>query len=171
MPPTTLKMPQGASQATSKVSLTSEDKNYQFCQGTIEWYMVLEESTFELAKRLKKIRDQEMYLPAWETWGIFLEEMRMKEAKASKLISVYEVWVLEKGFSEKELAPVGWSNLYDAKNFASQAVLDELIHRQDKDARDYILELKSGVPMDQCKHEYYKLEICRRCGDKHQILE
>ena len=125
----------------------------------------------ELAKRLKKIRDQEMYLPAWESWSLYLEDIKVKDSVASRMITAYEKWVLEGGFSAKEVAPIGWSTLYDARHHVSREVLDNLILKEGKGTRDYILELNSGVSMENCRHDYYKLEVCRRCGEKHQILE
>ena len=130
----------------------------------------MEEGTLILAQRLKEIRDKEKYLSSWESFADYLLEIRMTESKASRLITVYEKWVLEGGFSEQELAPIGWSNLYEARNHVSQKVLDELTHRQDKDARDYIKELNSGISMDDCKHDLYRIEVCRKCGRRTQIL-
>lgn len=149
------------------------EKSYDFCQTTIGLVKQMEETFLILGARFKKIRDEQMYLPSYESFYDFLKECRLTESKASKLITVYETYVEEYGFSSEEIvAAGGWTLLYDAKSLIknkgdAKRVLHDLKHRDERDGRAYLMEARKGVEQEKCKHrDTYTIVCCRECGLK-----
>ena len=148
------------------------DANYEYLNQTIELVKGIEEGFLSLGERLKKIRDQQMYLPSYESFYDFLVECRMTESKASKVISVFETYIEKYNLPTADVAEVGWSILYEAIKVVktkddAKNLLHELKHRQEKDARDHVRQLRSGVDQDKCSHEdSYIIRCCRTCGIK-----
>ena len=151
------------------------DKNYKYVTETVALVKNLEEGFLVLGERLKRIRDERLYLPSYDNFEIFLMECRLTPSKASRLISVYETYVEKFGFDPEKIAAVGWSLLYEAvpllisKQKATE-VLHELTERADRDGRIYIREARSGLAQEDCAHrDVYVLKVCRTCGDKQKI--
>lgn len=146
--------------------------SYKYCTETIELVTRLEEGFLLLGERLKKIRDNKLYLPVQDTFYDFLVECRMTESKASKVISVYEKFIEEYKFKPEQLTQIGWSLLYESIGLINnkkeaKEIVHELANRQDKDGRVYLLELKRGVSQDTCEHaNTYIMYVCRDCGKK-----
>jgi hypothetical protein len=149
---------------------------YKYCSDTIALVSTLEEAFLTLGERLKKVRDEQLYLPTYDTFRDFLEECRMKEGTASKLISVYSTFIETYEMSPTEVAAVGWSVLYESIPLIKSKkdavdVVHELSNRRDKDARDYVREKRSGIDQDKCAHEdVYSIRCCRTCGLKIKDL-
>lgn len=99
--------------ATKKVQ-TIEEQNHEFCKETMVFKQKLELHYLEFGKRLMEIRDGQLYRPYWTTFGDYLMEMKKNEAWASRIITVYETFVLKFQIPEKHLvAAGGWSMLYE----------------------------------------------------------
>lgn len=152
-------------------------KNHKYLSDTIELVNGIERGFLSLGERLKKIRDEQLYAPEYESFYDFLVDCRMTESKASKVISVFETYIEKYGLDANDVASVGWSLLYEAIRVIkspeqAKETLHELKHRQDKDGRDYIRQLRSGVDQDACQHQdTYLITVCRQCGTKIKTHE
>lgn len=147
-----------------------------FLKKTIGLKKDIERSFLELGARLLKIRDSEMYFPSYQNFPEFLLEMRMSEGNASKLISVYQKFVLNFGISEEKLIAVGsWSTLYEiGKHATSREHAEELVEGAKHQTRDDTIKLLKGddAKVAACRHsDTYLLRVCRGCGDKAKVHE
>lgn len=125
-----------------------------------------------------KIRDERLFEPQWDTFGIYVSELKMSEPVASKLINIYKRFVLEYNIlPEKLLKAGGWSvvaEVLPVVKTKEEAVewIDKMEVLTKEDIRKEILEKKTGITQQNCKHEdYYTIKVCRVCGDKERIYE
>lgn len=153
-------------------------KNWQYCAATIELKEDIEKSFLALGERLMLIRNGSLYHPSYENFREFLREMGMAEGTGSRLIGIYEKYVLLGGMKPEELvSPRGWDNLSkflpyiktpeQAREYAGKALV---LSRED--ALKEAFELRTGNPMSACAHpDTYLMRICRACGDKRHVDE
>lgn len=155
-----------------------DSENWQYCMSAVELKEDIEKSFLSLGERLMRIRNQQMFYPVWDSFKEFCKEMGMSDTTASRLIGIYEKYVVIGGLRPEELiSPRGWDNLskflpyiktkQDAKIYAEKALV---LSREDaiKEAH----ELKTGQPMAACNHaNAYLLKVCPTCGDKHKVYE
>lgn len=146
--------------------------NNQYLEETIKFREHLEGGFISLAERLKKIRDQRIYAEEYTSFKDFLREIRISESAASKLIGVYEKFVLLGEIPIEEVAKAGWTNI----SLALPAIKDKetavemfnkfsLLDRTD--ALRTWQEIKTGVDMVSCSHtEVRILHVCCNCGIK-----
>jgi len=149
-----------------------EKQKHEFLQMLIQLSQQLEFNYLEFGKQLKTCRDDTVFSPEYETFPAFLQEMKLTQGTASKLINIYEKFVVEYDIPQKRLAEAGgWSvvaeilpivnNKKEAKEWVEKAV-----RLRRKDLRKEVKEKKTGVSMANCKHEdTYLIEICRTCSD------
>lgn len=155
----------------------TEIQDHKYCEDTLKLKDVIENSFLMLGERLKKIKDEDMFKPQWDSWDEYLEEMKMSQATASKLINIYSKFVLEYGISTDILLESGgWSTLAELLPYAkSKEDANELIHEAGiltrKDLRVKLNERKSGIAQEECLHEFYELRICRKCQLKEKIYD
>lgn len=157
----------------------SDRKNYDFCKGVIALKDTLEQSFIELGARLRRVRDLELWRTSWSSWHEFCDELKMDETKASKLISIYEKFVIEFHFSKEEItAAGGWSNVYEFSTLCqSKEDAQEWLHKAKEllpaDLRKEIREKKSGKSQITCNHDWQEVHIrqCRGCGLKEKIFD
>lgn len=152
------------------------EENYGYCKETLTFKGKLEEGYLILAKRLKKIRDERLFAQGWEYFADFLEEMHMSEATASKMIQIYEKFVLGWGFNSEDLLKAGgWSSIAETLPVVhSRADAEDALLQAGTltraDLRRYVTEKKSGKPMELCLHaESYNINICKTCGERRAI--
>lgn len=162
------------------MTITNSDAEtkHEYLKSTVSLIQGIEEVFILLGSRLKKIRDEQMYLPEYESFYDYLVECRLTESKASKLITVYEVFILEYNFDNEEvIAAGGWSLLYESVKFIKSredaaVMLHELSHRHDRDGRAFLLEKQRGVGQAECAHaDTYAITVCRDCGVKIKTNE
>lgn len=92
--------------------MTIEEKNHGFCNETMELKNTIEISFLEMGKRLKAIRDGKLYRPYWDGFEDYLMEMKWDKTKGSRIIGIYETFVLKYKIEPRQLALAGgWSNL------------------------------------------------------------
>lgn len=154
-----------------------QEKHHRYLTETLALREELEGGFLILAERLKKIRDERLWDDGnYEGFPDFLREMRVSEATASKLIGVYEKFILIGGIDPKELVTQGWTNLSiflpiignkkDAQDiFTKVAPLDRT------DALRVYQEMKSGKSMEDCSHEWVELRYCRKCNLRERLYE
>lgn len=136
----------------------------EFCRDTLAICKAVEESFLTLGERLHRIKEEKLFAGTWETFSEFLQEAKLNEATASKLITVYRTFVERYGIDKDRLISAGYSNLYegialikgpeDADQFVEKAAT---LRRED--LRDEIRQAKAGV------HEHqWEAVAMRRCG-------
>lgn len=155
-----------------------EKQNNEYCKETMQLKVGIEITFIELGKRLRVIRDERKFEAGWETFDDYLIEMRMTKGTASKLINIYERFVLEYRMPVKLLGAVGWSPLSeilpvvktkrDAVHWVRVATENPL-----RELRDEIREKRTGVDQTKCKHKdgWLVIRICKCCKLKEVVEE
>jgi len=152
-------------------------QGYDYCQETISLKIKLETGFLLLGERLKKIRDGFLYQPQWESFDIYLDEIKIDPATASKLITIYTKFVLEYGIAPEEIAAAGsWSNAYEISTVAKTKEdvtrwLEESKDRTPKDTKIELRKVKTGKDPDNCKHEWVSIRYCSHCNTKEKIYD
>lgn len=154
--------------------MLNEISNHQYCVDTLVFKENLESGFLSLAKRLKKIRDENLFEPQWQSFGEYLNELKLTESKVSKLISVYELFVLDYDIEEKKLLEAGgWSNLYELTGVVhskeeAESWIDRRINAFEPHFREEIRMARKGLPDDHI-HTFYEIKICKDCGHREKI--
>jgi hypothetical protein len=143
-------------------------KNSQYCKDTIKLKSALESGFISLGERLMRIRDGRMWEGEWDSFAEYLAEIKVTEATASRLISVYGTFVIEDKMDETDLVAIGWSNLYSISLRSKDA--EERKSYVDKGlvmpSADLRKELRSSPKIRSCAHsDTYAVRICRDCGE------
>lgn len=155
--------------------MSKELTQYNYCLEVVELKKNIELAFLVLGEKLMKIRDEEMYTGSWESFNDYLDEIKISPSVASRLISVYSTMVLEYSLEPQLIANAGgWSNAYEITKVSStkeEALrwLEESKERMPKDTKIALREARTGISIEDCRHEYYELRICRKCGDKEKI--
>lgn len=152
-----------------------EKTNHAFCKETLHLKQHLEGTFIELGKRLMDIRDNQLYTPFWSSFDEFLMEMKLSKGTASKLISIYQVFVLQYKIKPARLAAAGWSSLSEVlKVVKTKADAEKWVDTAGelhlRDLRDEVREKVTGVTERSCKHpNKYTIEICPDCPFRHRV--
>lgn len=153
-------------------------QNLDYCNQTIYLKKNIEKNFLVLGENLKNIRDARLYYPQWEDFETYCWELDLSEPTASKLINIYEIFVLACGITSDRLASSkGWSSLAEALPLIkSKEDAERYLHLRDtlraKDYRDTIRAEKKGQPIELCSHSNSILiRWCKTCGYKHQEYE
>jgi|TARA_Y100000310_G_scaffold270565_1_gene284491 predicted DNA-binding protein YlxM (UPF0122 family) len=161
----------------NELSPSKARSNYEFCRDTIALRVNIEYSFLDLGKRLYQIKEKHLYYPNYESFGEFAEEMKMTPTAVSKLIGIYEKFVLTYGFPEKEIAEVrSWQNLAETLAFVKNKTtakkwLLAAVNMRRNDLRDELNEQRTGIVQTECPHaDSYTIKICRKCRNK-QVIE
>lgn len=149
---------------------------YNYCQQTIALKSKIEQNYLELCARLWKIRSERLFEGQYAEWELFLEELKITPSVASRLVKIYEVFVIQQGFSQEELEKAGgWSVVAEllpvaTDKKASKELLELASTYTRQHLREHVLSLKIAPESHvDCKHrDYYDLRICRDCGEKWQ---
>lgn len=157
---------------TRKQKDLEEKKKHEFLQMLIQLSQQLEFNYIEFGKQLKTCRDDTIFDPEYDTFPAFLQEMKLTQGTASKLINIYEKFVVEYGIPIEKLAQAGgWSVVAEilpvvANKAKAKEWVEKAIKMRRKDLRKEVKEEKTGVSMASCLHkDFYLLQICRVCGD------
>ncbi len=149
-------------------------ENFQFCEKTLELKSVIESSFLTLGERLRKIRGEELWRGQWTSFNEYVKEMKMSEATATKLINIYDKFIVKFGFEPQRVIDAGgWGVVAEVLPMVkSQADaikwLDKCIYLSREDLRIEVRLAKTGIPPEECPHaDTYIMKICRLCGDKH----
>lgn len=146
-----------------------------YCEETIELVHNIEEAFLSLGERLYKIRNEKMWEGRWDSYDDFLMDIKISRARESKLVSIYEKYVLEYKIEPEKLAKVNWSNLYtmlpavkDKKSAEEWVEKGSVMFR--KDIEDEVREVKRGGP---CEHEFERivLDKCTKCFKSFRVYE
>ncbi len=154
----------------------SEIKDFNFCKETAILKGTIESAFLSLGERLRRIRMERLYQGQWSSFEEYCLDMKMPESTASKLISIYEKFIVNFGIEpELLLAAGGWSSVAEIVPVVHSK--EEALYWIDKatvlsrpDLRIEVRIARTGIPPEKCSHlNSYTLKICRDCGNKEQI--
>lgn len=152
----------------------TEMQQYDYCNQAIQMEGVARGVFLTLGEMLYKIRESRMYEPHWSSWNEYCMEFKdMSQGSISKVIAVYETFVLKFGYTTDELSQAGgWTKLYaltphiktkeDAEKWLGVA---STLNRSD--LAKTLLEAKTGISMSDCPHIVtHTIRICDKCGER-----
>ena len=133
-----------------------------FLRETASLYKDISNRYFELAARLSHIRGQHLWKNGYESFSDYLDDTKISQATASKLIQVYESYILPGHFTPMQLDGTPYSSLYEAIPLLKQHNPQEVVEMAKRLTRD---EIKSEVKDDKhpdCEH-VQTIVICVKC--------
>lgn len=140
----------------------------------------------ELAKRLKEIEDNKLYLrldeQSYPNFFEYLKSLDIKYKTAREIIGVYECYVLVAGKSINELASIAYHKLTTLKPmfFSKEAGKYKMI-KPVSEMNNWLRDAKSNLTSDDLiqkrkeyevgehEHKFIKFHICTICGLKEII--
>lgn len=139
------------------------------CQQALELKNKVEVGFLELGALLNAIKERRLYeQESFESWGEFLMEMRLSQGTASKLITIYNTFVVQYEISPRKIAEAGgYTVVYDLVPLAtSKEKAEEWIDKAKSMTRSHIRQeaqsAKGEVEDEPCDHE--PCNMCRKCG-------
>lgn|SRR3990167_6076352 len=154
--------------------------NFSYCEETIKLKTDLELTYLELASRLHKIQSERMYEPNYDDFGDFLEDIKLSPSVATKMVKVWETFVLKFKVPLKKIADAGGVyqayeviKFVDSRKSAEEWLLKAKTFSR-ADLRKDKLEAITGIDMATCKHKdrtIIKFWRCNKCGDTGHIHE
>lgn len=154
--------------------MTEIIKQDQFLRETIELRNQIEGEFLNLGARLFRIYHENLFVKEYDDFESFLLELKISKATASKLMTVYETFVLTHNISTKKLTLVGWSSLYAAARFAdTKEKAEDLVERAGlltrSDLQRSLTEERGGK---NCVHtNAYVVTKCPDCGHQERVYE
>ncbi len=150
------------------MELSKVDKK-EYLKETKRLREMIEGGFLTLGARLQKIRDERLYEGIHDSFREFLEDVKLTESFASRLITIHQRFVVEFGMKPKELAPIGWSSLYQiAKQIENQDEARELVAMagqvRREDLEDELRERRTGCVEHVFTEERIVLRRCKICG-------
>ena len=113
-------------------------------------------SSIQIGQNLYEIKQE---LEFGTDWGDTLrDEFDLSEGQASKLISVYKIYVLEGGFSHAQLEGIDTERLYLAKSL--EGSIEEKFAKASTLTRRELRETR----VEEDGHQHEAVEICKTCG-------
>lgn len=148
-----------------------------YCNDTLALKNSIEIDFLELGKRLKNIRDNRLFESQWESFSEYVLEFKnLSEGTVSKLINIYEKFVVEYGFAPEQIAEAGgWTVLAETLPVVKTAKQAEHWLLQAtaltrSDLRRSISEQKTGIEIENCTHpRKYTLCICPDCALREKV--
>ena len=133
----------------------------------------LEKNYILLSERLYNIFTERYWDKAgYGSFDEFLMELRMSRQTASKLITIYRIYIVEKKVALTQLLSVrSWESLYLARSLATtpektQEVVESCAVMSQHDVRELVVDDK------ECEgHDFYEMRVCRNCGHKEMIYK
>ena len=144
----------------------------EFLKETIKLKIDTESAFLELAARLYKIHNENLWKGEYSDYEEFLLDARISKATASKLESVYSVFVLKHRIQAQKLAQVGWSSLYAISSHAdTKERATELVERAGLLTRGDLENSLKNEKNPGCKHSWQELHLrqCTECGIREKI--
>lgn len=139
----------------------------KLCKEALAMKHDVEVGFLKLGQLLREIKEARHFEAGWESWGEFLMDMRMSEGMASKLITIYETFILAYKVSPRKLAEAGgWTVVYDLVPLAKdKESAEEWIEKAStmtrSDIKKEAYEARALPPPKDCEHEWVKM--CRKC--------
>lgn len=152
----------------------NEIKAYEYCEETIKFKHDIEKSYLNLCQRLHKIKTERLYEASFETWSVFLDDLKIDRATAERMVKIYDTFIVRYGISPAKIERAGgWSvvaELLPISNSKAEAeeALEYATGALKKDVRIYVHAKRYGKESEKmCRHhDTYVVRICRDCGDR-----
>lgn len=156
--------------------MNSELVDNQYCQHALDLKKQIELRFLELGQVLWEIREGRKYEAGWSSWIEFEMELGLAPSTVSKLLNIYQKFVLEYEFSAQKIIEAGgWTKvalllpLVDSKESASDW-LETASHTTYRDLGINVREAKTGKEQKDCSHsDAYTIRVCPDCGDRERI--
>ena len=155
----------------------NELKKKEICDEAIELKKVIETHFLALGEKLLRIKTEYLYKPHFGSWSVFLDEIRMSESAASRLMGIYRKFVVDYKIAPAQIAEIGISHMQDILPHAdTKEKAKELVHFAEtltrQHLREELQELKTGKEMRDCTHKRsYIIKICPDCGLRERVYE
>lgn len=168
----------GKVEIVSEQYFLSEEKQYEFCQDAVQLARGLKVGLMMLAEKLYRIERQKLYKSQYEHFYMFCDEIEMNTATASRLINVYEKFVMQNQIAFDDIKNLEYTKLYEIKKVAdtkevamhwiNQINAPEVENRLTLSALKIELKkLELGMEDEKCDHgNTYLVRCCRDCGEK-----
>ncbi len=156
---------------------TKQEIGFSYCEETKALKDNLEKGFLALGERLKRIRDEKLYMPVHENfWAFLQEDIKISESMASRLITVFEKLILGYGVSQETVIELGgWSEAYQVAKLAhskkeAEELIDKLKLLPPSEQRKELADYKAG---GVCQHEWNEIHIkqCKLCGLKEKVYD
>lgn len=135
-----------------------------FCNETIKLKKGIESGFIALGERLDRIKNEKLWQGEWDSWYEFLLEMNLSEATASKLINVYNTFVVSFKIPAEKLAKAGWSGLYEIIPICdSRQKAVEMVEKVSLLKRDDMREELRVAKIGEHEHDWHDLHL-RKCS-------
>jgi hypothetical protein len=157
----------------------TDEKKYDYCRKAIDAKTNIEVRFLELGAMLYKIKEQDMYEPAWSSWEEFRDELKLSDASVSKLLNIYKIFVLHYQIPNERLSLAGgWSAVAEllpaiSPETTSRERVEELLDiatiQTRMDVRRTVSDVKRGKP---CEHKIthdLHLRCCDDCSERWKI--
>jgi len=126
---------------------------------TASFFTTARQNLMAGAAGLYKIRTEELWKEKYASFAEYLEDIQVSQGMASKLISTFQFYVLDNGFSQAKLENIDHEKLYLAlklegtaeKKYTSALTLSR------QELRQEVID-----PNDECTHPE-TIKICASC--------
>lgn len=157
-----------------------ETQAYQFCEETGKLAKGIKNGLMLLAQRLYRIKRQKLYKPTYEKFYQYCDEIELHESVASRLIGIYEKFVLDLQIPFEEIEAVEYTKLYEIRKVADTKEIAmhwiEKVNSPNPEQRLSIRDLKAEIKKlqnlgdedEQCPTNHgntYLVRCCRDCGE------
>lgn len=158
----------------------TENQKHNYCKSALLLKRDIEFTFLQLGEMLHKIKQDRLFEAGWSSWDEYEMELKMSSGTISKLIRIYELFVLCHKFTPKQIAGAGgWSVVAELLPVVAEttphARVEELLgicaEQTRTDLRRTVTEVKRGSPCSHAKTHRLILEICDDCGYKTRIIE
>lgn len=139
----------------------------------------MEKNFLSLAEYLYQIKNNSLWQYGYTSWEEFRDEIKLSDATISKLMKIYQTFVLDYGFTPDQIVSAGgWSVLAETLPLIrSKTDAEEWLHKSKelslRDVRAEVREAKLGISATtECSHENaYVIRICPDCGNRERVYE
>jgi len=147
-----------------------------FLQQTLILKRSLERDFLELGARLKRIRDERLYEGTYDSFREFLDDAKLTESFASRLITIHSRFIEQFHMKQDELSDIGWSSLYQIASYTEdEEEAIELVGLAKRvrrvDLEDEIRERKTKCSEHEFGEERIVLKKCIHCGKTVRVYE
>jgi hypothetical protein len=158
----------------------TETKKHAYCVKALEKKHDLETNYLELGSMLHTIKDERLYEAGWESWEEYSMELKMSQSAISRMLRIYEVFILQYHVPVKQLADAGgWTVLSELlpaiKEDTTRDRVKELVEiasgQTRTDLQRTMKEVKGGEVCRHKKTHILTLEICDDCGERWRQRE
>lgn len=148
----------------------------RYCEETIELVYNIESAFISLGERLYKIQNERLWEGRWDSYKEYLSDIKISPGKASKIVSIYETYVLKYHVPVEKLSCVGWSSLYtmlvaveDEKSAHDWVEKGTILRRED--IEDEVRDIRLGRVCEHKDCEDFHLKVCLDCKKRFRVYE